>query len=95
MRLVDIIKKPLMTEKASLGSLGGRVVVFEVARGATKKDVIEAMRELFGVQVACVRTLLMPRKNKRRGSSVVVQSAWKKAVITLREGQQLNLHEEL
>ena len=95
MRLVDIIKRPVVTEKVSLASHKGQVVVFEVARSATKREVVEALDELFGVQALRVRTSIMPRKKKRQGSSVVIQSPWKKAVITLREGQQLNLHEEL
>lgn len=95
MRLVDVIKRPVVTEKVSLASRGGQVVVFEVARGATKKEVVGALKELFGVQALRVRTAVMPGKKKRQGSSVVIKSAWKKAVITLREGQQLNLHEEL
>jgi large subunit ribosomal protein L23 len=67
---------------------------FEVARGANKIQIAQAVETAFPeVKVMAVNTLLMPRKQRRRGRIVGQVSAWKKAVVTLRQGDRIELFE--
>ncbi len=88
-KLEDIIRRPVITEKAAAGQQYGNAHVFEVDRSATKIQVKKAVQTLFNVKVKSVRTLVMPRKFKRYGRSVGQTKPWKKAVITLAEGETL------
>ena len=65
MKTTDVIRRPLVTEKTTIAREAGAVVVFEVARQATKIDIKRAVEKLFGSKVANVRTSLMHGKFKR------------------------------
>jgi large subunit ribosomal protein L23 len=89
MKLTDIIRRPLVTEKTTLLREDGKTVVFEVARGANKIDVKRAVETLLGAKVDDVRTANTQGKLKRQGRFVGRRSDWKKAYVTLKDGQKL------
>ena len=89
MKLTDIIRRPLITEKTSILREDGRTIVFEVASGANKVQVKHAVEQLLGSKVASVRTSIAHGKVKRQGRYAGRRSDWKKAYVTLREGQKM------
>jgi large subunit ribosomal protein L23 len=89
MKLTDIIRRPLVTEKTTLLREDGRTVVFVVAREANKIDVKRAVEKLLGAKVDDVRTANTQGKLKRQGRFVGRRSDWKKAYVTLKDGQKL------
>jgi large subunit ribosomal protein L23 len=89
MKLTDVLRRPLVTEKTTVLREDGRTLVFEVARGANKIDVRRAVEQLLGSKVANVRTALTHGKVKRQGRFVGRRPDWKKAYVTLREGEKL------
>ena len=89
MKLTDVIRRPLITEKTSILREDGRTIVFHVAPGANKTDIKRAVESLLGSKVADVRTSLAHGKVKRQGKFVGRRSDWKKAYVKLREGEKL------
>ena len=89
MKLTDIIRRPLITEKTTLAREGANTVVFEVAAGATKVDIKRAVEKLLGSKVADVRTSIAHGKFKRQGRFTGQRSDWKKAYVRLREGEKI------
>jgi large subunit ribosomal protein L23 len=84
-----IIRRPIvLTEKASLLGKENKVV-FEVARDSNKVQIREAVQKLFNVTVTNVNTLLMRGKDRRMGRGYGKMQNWKKAVITLKEGDSI------
>jgi large subunit ribosomal protein L23 len=89
MKLTDVIRRPLVTEKTTIAREQSAVVVFEVARAATKIDIKRAMEKLFGSKVAAVRTQLQHGKFKRQGRFEGQRPDWKKAWVRLKEGEKV------
>jgi len=89
MKLTDVIRRPLVTEKTSILREDGRTIVFEVARDANKIDIRRAVEQLLGAKVASVRTALAHGKEKRQGRFVGRRSDWKKAYVKLKEGEKM------
>jgi large subunit ribosomal protein L23 len=89
MKLEDVIRRPLVTEKTTVMREDGRTVVFEVARAANKIQIKRAIEKLLGAKVADVRTALAHGKMKRQGKFQGRRSDWKKAYVTLREGEKM------
>lgn len=89
----DIIKRPLITEKATLLREIQNAVAFEVDRRANKKQIQDAVEKLFKVKVVDVRTINIPGKPKRRGLVVGRRPGWKKAIVTLRQGDRIEIFE--
>ena len=89
MKLEAVIRRPLITEKTTVMREDGRTVVFEVARNANKVEIKRAIEKLLGAKVADVRTALAHGKMKRQGKFQGRRSDWKKAYITLREGEKM------
>jgi large subunit ribosomal protein L23 len=89
MKLTDIIRRPLITEKTTLLREDGRTVVFEVAPEATKIEIKRAVEKLLGSKVASVRTSISHGKFKRQGRFIGQRSDWKKAYVKLREGEKV------
>jgi large subunit ribosomal protein L23 len=89
MKLTDVIKRPLVTEKTTLIREDNRTIVFEVATGATKVDIKRAVEKLLGSKVEGVRTAISHGKIKRQGRFMGQRSDWKKAYVKLREGQKI------
>jgi large subunit ribosomal protein L23 len=88
-KLTDVIRRPLITEKTSILREDGRTLVFEVAPGANKVQIKQAVEQLLGSKVASVRTNIAHGKVKRQGRYAGRRSDWKKAYVTLREGQKM------
>ena len=89
MKLTEVIRRPLVTEKTTTLREDGRTVVFEVARAATKVDIRRAFEQLLGAKVSDVRTANAHGKMKRQGRFVGRRADWKKAYVRLREGAKL------
>lgn len=89
MKLTDVIRRPLITEKTTILREDGRTVVFEVARDANKIQIKQAVEKLLGAKVADVRTVNALGKLKRQGRFVGRRNDWKKAYVKLREGEKL------
>ena len=89
MKLTDIIRRPLITEKTSIQREDGRTIVFEVARDANKIQVRSAVEKLLNAKVAGIRTSIVHGKIKRQGRYAGQRPDWKKAYVTLREGQKM------
>src|SRR3954447_21792927 len=89
MKLTDVIRRPLITEKTTVIREDGRTLVFQVARDANKIDIKKAVESLLGSKVESVRTSLAHGKFKRQGKYVGRRSDWKKAYVKLRDGEKL------
>ncbi|MGH1403771.1 MAG: 50S ribosomal protein L23 [Alphaproteobacteria bacterium] len=87
--MYEIIRTPHITEKATLGSQYSQVT-FVVPNSATKPKIKEAVEVLFGVKVKAVNTLIQKGKTKRFKGIVARRSDFKKAVVTLEEGQTID-----
>jgi large subunit ribosomal protein L23 len=89
MKLTDVIRRPLITEKTTIIREEHRTLVFQVAMDANKIDIKRAVEKLLGSKVESVRTSLAHGKVKRQGRSMGRRSDWKKAYVKLREGEKL------
>lgn len=89
MKLTEIIRRPLITEKTTLLREDDRTLVFQVARDANKLDIKRAVEQLLGSKVESVRTLVAHGKTKRRGRFEGRRPDWKKAYVRLREGEKV------
>ena len=85
-QLHQILKKPLITEKTNEQKEVGQVVAFEVALDANKIEIKQAVEKAFDVKVKNVNTVLVAGKKKRVGRSFGKRSNWKKAYVTLADG---------
>ena len=90
LRHYDVIVSPAITEKSTMASEQNQVV-FNVARKASKPEIKAAVEALFGVKVTAVNTLLRKGKLKRFRGTVGRQSDVKKAVVTLADGQSIDV----
>ncbi len=86
----DKIVSPVITEKATFASEENKVV-FKVALTATKPEIKAAVEGLFGVKVKAVNTLVRKGKTKRFKGVVGKQNDFKKAVVTLEDGQSIDV----
>lgn len=85
----DVIRRPIISEKSTaLAEVAGRYV-FEVASQAKKEEIRDAVEKLFSVKVRAVRTMNMHGKVKRVGRGTVKRSNWKKAIVTLAQGEKI------
>jgi large subunit ribosomal protein L23 len=88
--LYDVIRRPIITEKATMAS-EANAVVFEVAKSATKPQIKEAVEGVFGVKVKAVNTVLTKGKVKRFRGKPGVRPDVKKAYVTLEEGNMIDV----
>jgi large subunit ribosomal protein L23 len=86
----DIIRRPIITEKATLVSEAGGVV-FEVRKDATKAQIKAAVEEVFGVKVKAVNTVVVKGKSKRFRGRPGERRDLKKAYVTLEEGNTIDV----
>lgn len=93
--LYNVVTSPLITEKGTMVSELGNQVLFRVRRDANKEEIRRAVETLFKVKVVKVRTLHLLGKTKRVGKSIGRKSAWKKAYVTLAEGQRIDFFENV
>jgi large subunit ribosomal protein L23 len=83
----DVLKGPCLTEKATLQHEVDGKVVFKVHPKANKIDIKNAVEKMFKVKVKDVRTACIHGKQKRAGKNIGFTSDWKKAYVTLSEGE--------
>jgi len=87
----QVIRRPIvLTEKANLLREKHNQVVFEVARSANKVQIREAVQKLFKVRVAAVNTMILRGKDRRMGRGHARTQNWKKAVVTLQDGESID-----
>jgi large subunit ribosomal protein L23 len=83
-----VIRRPLITEKATRMKEASNTVCFEVDRDANKIEIARAVQSLFGVKVAAVRVANREGKWKRMGRFIGQRKAWKKAYVRLAPGEK-------
>jgi large subunit ribosomal protein L23 len=91
--LHDVIRKPLVTEKSTIGREAHNLVTFAVDPHASKHEIRRAVETLFSVQVEDVHTMRQARKSRRVGKSIGRKPEWKKAIVRLAEGQTIEFFE--
>jgi large subunit ribosomal protein L23 len=92
LRHYDVIVAPYITEKATMVS-EANAVVFKVANDATKPQIKAAVEALFSVSVKAVNTIVQKGKTKRWKGAAYRRSDFKKAIVTLAEGQSIDITE--
>jgi len=93
MNHTDVLRRPIVTEKTDALQAGQNQYVFEVHPLANKREIRDAAKALFGVDVVDVRTMVMPGKPRRWGRHISHTPAWKKAVLTVGPGSEIRLFE--
>lgn len=91
----DIILRPVVTEKSTMDLLPLNKYTFEVHKDANKVQIKNAVEELFGVEVVAVNTMRYPGKVRRMGRFVGRRPERKKAIVTLRDGDSIDMLEGL
>ncbi len=89
----EVIIRPVVTERSAQLQEDERKYTFVVAKDANKLEIRNAVEKLFGVGVAGVRTANYPGKWRRVGRSLGRRPGYKKAVVTLREGDAIDVYE--
>jgi large subunit ribosomal protein L23 len=84
----EVLRRPVITEKSTMLGESGQYV-FEVARDANKIEVKRAVEEVFKVRVRAVNIMHMRGKMRRMGRTQGMTPGWKKAVVSLEEGQRI------
>ena len=96
MRLAEVLVKPILTEKANAQQEKLRRYAFKVARKSNKLEIKKAIEEFYGVTVVNVNTAVIPGKNKTRytkaGFVKGQKPAYKKALVTVAEGETLDIY---
>ena len=90
LKAYDVIRSPVITEKATRLSEANQVI-FNVARTATKPEIKAAVEQLFQVKVKAVNTLVRKGKKKAFRGMISKQTDVKKAIVTLEEGQTIDV----
>ena len=97
--MAEIIIKPLITEKLNALGEDQNKFGFKVAKGATKEEIKSAIESIYNVTVTKVNTMIVPSKNKTKmtktGLVVGRKSGYKKAIVTVAEGQTIELFNEI
>ena len=91
----SIIRKVLITEKSTILRETRNQYFFEVARDANKIEIKLAIETIFSVKVDDVRTMQLRGKVKRQGRWVGKRNDWKKAIVTLKPDQKIELFEQI
>ncbi len=92
-RLHRVIRRPLFTEKSTRVQESQNQYAFAVDPEATKREIADAIKKLFEVEVTNVRTQNYRGKVRRMGRFAGRRASWKKAIVTLAEGQTIELYE--
>jgi large subunit ribosomal protein L23 len=89
----EIVKRPLITEKGSIQKEVNNQLSFEVDRKANRVEIRHAVEKIFNVHVVKVRTMQMKGKVKRVGRTLGKRRDWKKAIVTLAGGENIEFFE--
>jgi large subunit ribosomal protein L23 len=92
MHLYEVLRRPLITEKSTVLQ-GMNKYAFEIAEGANKLQIKQAIEKAFKVTVTKVNVVTMQGKMKRMGRREVMSSQWKKAIVTLKAGDKIEFFE--
>ncbi|HEY4711333.1 MAG TPA: 50S ribosomal protein L23 [Dehalococcoidia bacterium] len=92
MHLYEVLRRPLITEKATWLKEKDKYA-FEVVSQATKSQIKKAVEQGFKVKVSKVNVMTVPGKTRKFGKRQVTSSPWKKAVVTLAPGQKITFFE--
>ena len=96
MKLSEVLIKPILSEKANAQQEKLRRYAFRVSKKANKLEIKKAVEEFYGIRVEDVNTLVMPSKAKSRNTKAGVVSgrkpAKKKAIVTVAEGESIDLY---
>jgi large subunit ribosomal protein L23 len=91
--LTHVLKRPLVTEKSADAKEANNVVSFVVDRSANKAEIKSSIEAIFKVAVESVRTVNMAGKRKRAGRVLGKRSNWKKAYVSLKDGESIEIFE--
>ncbi len=89
----DVLLGPMLTEKGTILKDKDNKILFKVAKNANKIEIKKAVEEIFKVKVNCVATMNYKGKKKRMGRYEGKRPDWKKAIVTLKEGEKLDFIE--
>jgi len=89
---LEVLRRPIVTEKYTASQDVGKYA-FEVHRSANKNQIAEAVEFAFQVKVLSVNTMNVHGKTKRLGARVFKTSGWKKAIVTLKQGDRIDVFE--
>ena len=92
MHLYEVLRRPLITEKNTMLQAQGKYA-FEIASEANKHQVKQAVENAFKVKVTTVNMMMVPGKMRRIGRRQVLTQSWKKAIVTLKPGDKIELFE--
>ncbi len=92
MHLYEVLRRPLITEKNAMLQAQGKYA-FEIAREANKPQIKQAVEKAFKVNVLAVNVMTVPGKTRRVGRRQVLTQSWKKAIVTLKPGDKIELFE--
>jgi large subunit ribosomal protein L23 len=92
MHLYEVLRRPLITEKSTVLQVQNKYA-FEIAAGANKPMIKQAVEKAFKVKVTGVNVITMRGKTKRVGRRQVQTNPWKKAIVTLRPGDKIEFFE--
>jgi large subunit ribosomal protein L23 len=95
MNVLEVVRRPVVTEKAVAKKDGERTLCFEVAASANKTQIRAAVQQIFKVKVESVRTSNNVGKERRRGRFSGFRSDWKKAYVKLKAGQKVPEYAEI
>lgn len=89
----EILRKPVITEKSTIQKEANNQFTFEVDRRANKVEIRRAVEQVFNARVVNVRTIRMNGKIKRFGRTLGKRRNWKKAIVTLAQGEHVEFFE--
>jgi large subunit ribosomal protein L23 len=92
MQLYEVLRRPLVTEKGTTLQATGKYA-FEIADGANKTQIKQAVEKSFKVTVLAVNVMTVRGKEKRVGRRMIAGSPWKKAIVTLKAGDKIQIFE--
>ena len=94
MHLYEVLRRPLVTEKNAIMQMAGKYA-FEVAKKSTKPQIKQAVETAFSVKVTAVNVMTGHGKERRMGRRQVRTSPWRKAIVTLKAGDKIELFENV
>jgi large subunit ribosomal protein L23 len=92
MHLYEVLRRPLLTEKSTVLQAQNKYA-FEVAGGASKREIEQAVEKAFKVKVTAVNVMTVPHKTRRMRGRQVLSPSWKKAIVTLKPGDKIAVFE--
>ena len=92
MHLYEVLRRPLITEKNTALQAQGKYA-FEIAKDSNKQQVKQAVEKAFNVRVIAVNVMTVPGKMRRIGRQRVLTQSWKKAIVTLKLGDKIEIFE--